>query len=185
MSEARDNLVRQAGRLLGELRAKRPLVQNITNFVSMDIAANVLLAVGASPAMVHAPEESPDFLTIAQALVINIGTLSSPWVESMEVAAKAARSLGKPWVLDPVGAGATGFRDSAVKKLIAHRPQVIRGNASEIMAVARVAGLIALPKRKILPALWRLIFSARLPPQVRLILSLMGQTRSAWPMARH
>jgi hydroxyethylthiazole kinase len=141
MSEARDNLVRQAGRLLGELRAKRPLVQNITNFVSMDIAANVLLAVGASPAMVHAPEESRDFLTLAQALVINIGTLSSPWVESMEVAAKAARSLGKPWVLDPVGAGATGFRDSAVKKLIAHRPQVIRGNASEIMAVARVAGL--------------------------------------------
>jgi len=108
MSEARDNLVRQAGRLLGELRAKRPLVQNITNFVSMDIAANVLLAVGASPAMVHAPEESPDFLTLAQALVINIGTLSAPWVESMEVAAKAARSLGKPWVLDP-GCGRNGF----------------------------------------------------------------------------
>ena len=141
MTETRDNLARQAGHLLGELRSKRPLVQNITNFVSMDIAANVLLAAGASPAMVHAPEESPDFLAFAQALVINIGTLSAPWVDSMEIAAKAARHIGKPWVLDPVGAGATSFRDAAVKRLIAHQPQVIRGNASEIMAVARVAGL--------------------------------------------
>ena len=141
MSAIRENLARDAGRLLGELRAKRPLVQNITNFVSMDIAANVLLAAGASPAMVHAPEESPDFIAFAQALVINIGTLSAPWVESMEIAASAARKIGKPWVLDPVGAGATSFRDQAVKRLIAHHPQVIRGNASEIMAVARVAGL--------------------------------------------
>ena len=127
--------------LLDAVRRERPLVQNITNFVSMDIAANALLAIGASPAMVHAPEETPEFVVLARALVINIGTLSQPWVDSMEIATTAAHAHGRPWVLDPVGAGATKFRNAAVARLLRHRPAVIRGNASEIMAVARVAGL--------------------------------------------
>ena len=137
----RSTLAADAVAHLNEVRQARPLVQNITNFVSMDIAANALLAIGASPAMVHAPEETPEFITLARALVINIGTLSAQWVDSMEVAATAAHAHGKPWVLDPVGAGATRFRDEAVRRLLRHRPAVIRGNASEIMAVARVAGL--------------------------------------------
>jgi hydroxyethylthiazole kinase len=131
----------ESARLLAKMRAARPLVQNITNFVSMDIAANVLLAAGAAPAMVHAPEESPEFVRLAASLVVNIGTLSRTQVESMEVATVAARAHGTPWVLDPVGAGATRFRDETVQKLLRHRPSVIRGNASEIMAVARSAGL--------------------------------------------
>jgi hydroxyethylthiazole kinase len=133
----------EATRLLAEVRRARPLVQAITNFVSMDVAANALLAIGASPAMVHAPEETPEFVALAGALVINIGTLSAPWLESMTVATEAARVCGKPWALDPVGAGATRFRDAAVARLLDRKPAAIRGNASEIMAVARIAGLTA------------------------------------------
>ena len=127
-----------AGALLETMRATRPLVQNITNFVAMDIQANALLAIGASPAMVHAPEETPEFVAFSGALVINIGTLSSQWLAAMHVAASSAHAMGKRWALDPVGAGATAYRDGAVAALLAHRPALIRGNASEIMAVSRI-----------------------------------------------
>jgi hydroxyethylthiazole kinase len=136
-----DALVSNAIGLLAELRAKAPLVQAVTNYVSMDVAANVLLAIGASPAMVHAPEEAEDFIAIASALVVNIGTLSGPWVAGMEAAAGAAQKARKPWTLDPVGVGATRFRNEAVSKLLKYQPAIIRGNASEILAVATVAGL--------------------------------------------
>jgi hydroxyethylthiazole kinase len=114
-------------------------VHNITNFVSMEVVANCLLALGASPAMVHAEEEVEDFVEIASALVINIGTLSPPWVRAMEAAATRARALGKPWVLDPVGCGATPYRTDAAARLAKLRPSVIRGNASEILALAGAA----------------------------------------------
>jgi hydroxyethylthiazole kinase len=137
----RDEIAAQTGALIAGVRDARPLVQMITNYVSMDIAANVLLAAGAAPAMVFAPEESPEFVRRASALVVNTGTLSAPGAQAMEVATTAARTHGVPWVLDPVGAGATKFRDDTICKLLRHRPAVIRGNASEIMAVARLAGL--------------------------------------------
>lgn len=138
---AHSGLAAEAGRLLTRLRETRPLVQAVTNYVSMDVAANVLLAIGASPAMVHAPEEVEEFVSFSGALVVNIGTLSAPWVEGMEKAAAAARKFGKPWTLDPVGVGATAFRNATTERLLAHRPTVIRGNASEILAVARIAGV--------------------------------------------
>lgn len=134
-------LAHEAASLLARLRETRPLVQMITNFVSMDVAANVLLAIGAAPAMVHAPEETPEFVQKAAALVINTGTLSRTWADSMEVATASARMHATPWILDPVGAGATSFRDDTVQKLLRRRPTVIRGNASEIISVARAAGL--------------------------------------------
>jgi len=81
---------------LEDLRARRPLVHNITNYVAMTVSANVLLALGASPAMVHALEEVEDFTAISDALVINIGTLSPAWVDAMRAAATRARSLAKP-----------------------------------------------------------------------------------------
>jgi hydroxyethylthiazole kinase len=140
-------LARQIGGDLAKLRSQRPLVQNITNFVSMDIAANALLAAGASPAMVHAPEELDEFGGFIGALVINIGTLSSSWVDSMEAAARGARERGTPWVLDPVGAGATTFRTNTVLRLLEHRPSVVRGNASEILAIAGALGLDAAAAR--------------------------------------
>jgi hydroxyethylthiazole kinase len=125
---------------LTALREKRPLVHNIANYVSMDVAANALLAIGASPAMVHASEEVAEFAALSDALVINIGTLSTPWLEAMRLAAKAANAKPIPWVLDPVGAGATRFRNRTIEALLEERPAVIRGNASEILAVAGAAG---------------------------------------------
>jgi hydroxyethylthiazole kinase len=123
-----------------ELRARRPLVHNITNYVAMTVSANVLLALGASPAMVHAVEEVEDFVAISSALAINIGTLSPRWVEAMRLAAAKAVELGKPWVLDPVGCGATPYRTGVAVELAGMRPAIIRGNASEIMSLAGAAG---------------------------------------------
>jgi hydroxyethylthiazole kinase len=125
---------------LAALRAKAPLVHNITNYVAMDISANVLLAIGASPAMVHAIEEVEEFVSFSSALVVNIGTLSPSWIDAMVKAARRARERSIPWVLDPVGAGATALRNEAVARLIAEKPTLIRGNASEILAVAGAAG---------------------------------------------
>lgn len=120
---------------LRRLREITPLVHNITNYVAMDVSANALLAIGAAPAMVHAVEEVEEFVSISHALVVNIGTLSPPWVEAMRRAADRAVQMGKPWVLDPVGAGATKYRTQTARELAARRPTVIRGNASEILAV--------------------------------------------------
>lgn len=124
------------GAMLKAMREKPPLVQCITNYVAMNIAANVLLAAGASPAMVHAAEEAGEFAGIASALTINIGTLSTQWIDGMQAAAKTAASAGKPWVLDPVAHYATAFRRNAVADLLALHPTIIRGNASEIIALA-------------------------------------------------
>ncbi len=125
-----------AGNLLRTMRANPPLVQCITNFVAMNIAANVMLAAGASPAMVHAEEEAGEFAAISGALTINIGTLSSGWLAGMLKAARSANEAGKPWVLDPVAHYATAFRRRAVAQLREMQPAVIRGNASEIIALA-------------------------------------------------
>jgi hydroxyethylthiazole kinase len=118
------------------MRANPPLVQCITNFVAMNIAANVMLAAGASPAMVHAEEEAGEFAAVSGALTINIGTLSSGWLAGMRKAAESANSTGKPWVLDPVAHYATTFRRKAVVQLLELQPTIIRGNASEIIALA-------------------------------------------------
>lgn len=124
---------------LQAIRQEAPLIHNIANFVSMDVVANCLLALGASPAMVHAEEEVEDFVGIARALVINIGTLSPPWVAAMQRAARRAGEIGRPWVLDPVGCGATPYRTRAAAQLLELRPSAIRGNASELLALAGAA----------------------------------------------
>lgn len=122
--------------LLEAVRRDAPLVQCLTNFVSMNYAANTLLAIGASPAMVHAAEEAPEFARLSGAVVINIGTLSAPWLDSMLLTAGAAGQAGTPWVLDPVAHHATAFRRAAVAQLLDLRPAIVRGNASEIIALA-------------------------------------------------
>lgn len=121
---------------LARVREIAPLVHNITNYVVMNNTANALLAVGASPAMVHAVEEVEEFTAISRALVINIGTLSPPWVEAMHRAVRRTRSAEIPWVLDPVGAGATTYRTQVAVQLARLGPAAIRGNASEIMVLA-------------------------------------------------
>jgi hydroxyethylthiazole kinase len=126
---------------LSRIRESRPLVHNITNFVVMEPTANALLALGASPVMAHAPEEMEAFAQFASALVLNIGTLDASWIASMRLAAEAAAARGTPTVLDPVGAGATALRtDTAAELLSLMSPRrILRGNASEVMAVAGAA----------------------------------------------
>lgn len=122
------------------VRTQRPLVHSITNLVVMNYNANFLLAMGASPVMAHAHEEVRDMAAIAQALVLNIGTLEPYWIESMRQALAIAAQRGIKTVLDPVGAGATSYRNKSIAALLAQAsPSVIRGNASEIMSVAGVA----------------------------------------------
>jgi hydroxyethylthiazole kinase len=118
------------------VRTKRPLVHNITNYVVMNNSANALLAIGASPVMAHWTDEMEEMTSIAGSLVINIGTLDLQWLEAMKKAGQAASRRGIPIILDPVGAGATSQRTSAVWDIInLCHPSVIRGNASEIMAL--------------------------------------------------
>jgi hydroxyethylthiazole kinase len=127
----------QLWKIREKVRDTSPLVHNITNYVVMNTTANALLAIGASPVMAHAEEEVQDMVQIANALVINIGTLSDKWVQSMKLALKKANGLNKPVVLDPVGAGATPYRNKVITDLLtAGKFSVIRGNASEIMAMA-------------------------------------------------
>jgi hydroxyethylthiazole kinase len=119
-----------------EIRKTSPVVHNITNYVVMNNSANALLAIGASPVMAHAEEEVEDMVGIAGALVLNIGTLSPPWIRAMIRAAHSAGSRNVPVVLDPVGAGATAYRTRTARELLRDvPPAIIRGNASEIMAM--------------------------------------------------
>lgn len=126
--------------VLAAVRARSPLVHNITNYVVMNNTANALLALGASPAMVHATEEVEEFVALSQALVVNLGTLSTPWIRAMDKAVVAANARGIPWVLDPVGAGATALRTDTAADLARLRPACIRGNASEILVLAGATG---------------------------------------------
>lgn len=122
------------GRTLRELRARKPLVHQITNYVVMNETANATLALGALPVMAHAPQEVEEMAAAAGALVLNIGTLSEHWVEAMLLAGKAAAG---PIVLDPVGAGATRYRTETAKRLLEELDiAVVRGNAAEIATLA-------------------------------------------------
>jgi len=123
------------------IRARSPLVHNVTNFVVMDFTANALLALGASPVMAHAPQEVAEMASLASAVVLNMGTLDENWVASLSAALAAAREQGKPVVFDPVGAGATAYRTEAAQRLLAAGGiSVVRGNASEIAVLAGAAG---------------------------------------------
>ncbi len=124
---------------LNRMRDRAPLVQNITNYVAMNVMANIMLAAGASPAMVHASEEGPEFAAIASAVSINIGTIDADWAEAMAATAEGAQKAGTPWVLDPVAVGATAFRQEQGARLLGFKPTVIRGNASEILALGGTA----------------------------------------------
>jgi len=124
---------------LNAVREKAPLVHNITNYVVMNNTANALLAIGASPVMAHAVEEVKDMVAIASALVINMGTVSGKWVDAMLLAGKAANEKGIPVIFDPVGVGATSYRNQVAASIVKNcHPSVIRGNASEIMSLANV-----------------------------------------------
>jgi hydroxyethylthiazole kinase len=127
------------GETLRTIRERKPLVHQITNYVVMNETANATLALGALPVMAHAIEEVEEMVGLASALVLNIGTLSTPWVESMLEAGKAASARGIPVVLDPVGAGATRFRsETALRLLDIVDVTVLRGNAGEVASLVGV-----------------------------------------------
>jgi hydroxyethylthiazole kinase len=127
------------GETLRELRKRKPLIHQITNYVVMNETANATLAIGALPVMAHAPEEVEEMASYAGALVLNIGTLSKHWIEAMLLAGKAANRANVPIVLDPVGVGATRFRtDTARRILVETDITVVRGNPAETAALAGI-----------------------------------------------
>jgi len=130
--------------LLKAIRAKKPLVHHITNWVTIYDCANIVRAIGALPVMAHAKEESAEMQSISSSLVLNIGTLTLELVESMILAAKKANELGHPIVLDAVGVGATRFRtDKALEIMDSVHIDIVKGNSSEI---AKLAGADVLTK---------------------------------------
>lgn len=126
--------------VLSRVREGTPLVHCMTNIVVAGFTANVLLAVGASPAMVENEQESAEFAAVADALLMNLGTLSAERVRAMRAAVASARLAGTPWVLDPVAVGSMGFRTDFAAELIEQHPTVIRGNPSEVLSLAGAAG---------------------------------------------
>ena len=129
-----------AAPVVTQLRRHAPLVHCITNDVVQNFTANVLLALGASPAMVVDTEEAAQFAAIADALLINLGTLTHPQQQAMRAAIDGACAAGKPWTLDPVAVGALTLRTEFAREILARRPAAIRGNASEIRALAGESG---------------------------------------------
>ncbi|WP_255572729.1 hydroxyethylthiazole kinase [Leucobacter tenebrionis] len=135
MTRTHDHLSASSGALLSRLRIESPLVQCLTNTVTTNLVANAVLAVGGSPAMVDIPGEAGVFAGTAGAVLINVGTPSAEQRGAMIEAARAASQAGTPWVLDPVGIGLP-VRTDLVRELMSLRPTAIRGNASEIRALA-------------------------------------------------
>ena len=123
--------------MLNLVREKRPLIHHLTNYVTVNDCANVVLALGGSPVMADDIAEAAEMAGFASALVLNIGTLNARTVQSMFAAGKRAKELGIPVILDPVGIGATKLRTDTAESLIVElKPEVIRGNLSEIMVLA-------------------------------------------------
>lgn len=134
------SLASQTANTLRQVRAAGPLVQCVTNYVSMDIMANVLIAANMSPAMAHGGvcNEAQEFAKIASGVNINLGTLDQDWAIGARAAAQVCKDMEKPWVLDPVGFGALSYRTGVIKDLIKLSPTVLKGNASEMISCAKL-----------------------------------------------
>jgi len=133
----------EIAKLMTLVKEKRPLVHQITNNVTVNDCANITLCAGGSPVMSDSPGDVEEMVNLASALVLNIGTLTDSIVEAMIIAGKTANKLGKPVILDPVGAGATKYRTNTVWKLLEEvKISIIKGNAGEIGALAGVGGKV-------------------------------------------
>lgn len=122
--------------ILERIRAQQPLVHCLTNHVVKNFTANVLLALGAAPAMVEHADEAAEFAALAHALLVNLGTLDEPQMAAILRAVPSANRARKPWVLDPVAVGPLAVRTHFAHEILTQRPTLIRGNASEIIALA-------------------------------------------------
>ena len=131
-----DKMIKEVIDLINRMKSTRPLVECLTNRVTINDCANMLLAMGASPIMAEIECEMEEIMNISSALVINLGLLDGTYLSAMKTAAEAAKRLGKPIVLDPVGAGASKLRDETCREMIElTKPDIIRGNMSEIRAL--------------------------------------------------
>jgi len=138
-----DTIPNKFAELLREIRKKRPLIHHITNAVTINDCANITLSIGAAPVMAEASEEVEEMVAMADALVLNIGTLSRLQVESMLTAGRKSNALGIPVILDPVGAGATRMRTDSAKLLLDKlKISVLKGNAGEISVLAGEKGKV-------------------------------------------
>jgi len=137
------DVARKAAALWPRIREQRPLLHHITNMVVMNDTANVTLAVGGLPVMAHAKEEVAEMVSAAGALILNPGTLTPQWVESMLIAGQRANELGIPIILDPVGAGATRLRTETNLRLLGElKIAIVRGNSGEIGALSGMGGVV-------------------------------------------
>ncbi len=136
MTRPADDLLDRTAHALARVRAETPLVQCLTNSVVVNFTANVLLALGAAPAMVDIPQEAGPFAKAASGVLVNLGTPHAEQREAMAEAVESAAGCGTPWVLDPVAVGSLPVRTALAGRLLAFGPAVVRGNASEIIAVA-------------------------------------------------
>ena len=138
-----DSILEKSIHLIEKLRQESPLTQFITNVVTVRDCANAVLAVGGSPIMANAPEEAEEIVSIVNSLVINIGTLTEEQIETMKKSAKQATKMEKPFVLDPVGIGISKIRNETPIDIIKEsKPAIIRGNLSEIKAIATFYGIL-------------------------------------------
>jgi hydroxyethylthiazole kinase len=138
-----DEINPRVAETLTRIRAKKPLIHHITNFVVMNDTANVTLHLGALPVMAHAAEEVAEMIEKASALVLNTGTPAPERVEAMLIAGRRANELGIPIVLDPVGVGATTFRTQTNLRLLDKlKIAIVRGNAGEIGALSGTGGVV-------------------------------------------
>jgi len=126
--------------VLTAVRERAPLVHCLSAAVSMGIVADGLLAAGARPMMTETLDEAPHMVTLANALLINLGTLSTDGSEGIPATVEAAQGLGLPWVLDPAAVGIAPVRTAMARRLLKRHPAVVRANASEVLALTGEAG---------------------------------------------
>ena len=143
MTNQKESLLNNINETLSQIKEKNPLTHCITNSVTINDCANAVLAIGGSPFMAEDAEELEEVVTIADALVINIGKLSKEQINSMNVSAKAANETDTPIILDPVGVGVTELRNKTTMDLINnYNMAAIRGNITEIKSIAKLVGVI-------------------------------------------
>jgi len=143
MTNQKENLLNSINETLSQIKEKNPLTHCITNSVTINDCANAVLAIGGSPFMAEDAEELEEVVTIADALVINIGKLSKEQIKSMNVSAKVANETDTPIILDPVGVGVTELRNKTTMDLINnYNMAAIRGNITEIKSIAKLVGVI-------------------------------------------
>ncbi len=143
MTNQKESLLNSINETLSQIKEKNPLTHCITNSVTINDCANAVLAIGGSPFMAEDAEELEEVVTIADALVINIGKLSKEQINSMNVSAKVANETDTPIILDPVGVGVTELRNKTTMDLINnYNIAAIRGNITEIKSIAKLVGVI-------------------------------------------